>query len=146
MNKIRVLLIMCCILMFAQISFAKERIGVVDIQSLVNRSSAVKALKNEHSSQIQSLNSIVTEAQNAIARETDPQKIVILQDRYNEEFNRKKDIIDKQYQSKLTSIENSLRKDIEASAKKNNYDFVIAKSLVFYGGEDITEIIAKDIK
>ena len=146
MNKIKIGLIMCCILMFAQIGFAGEKIGIVDIQAIVNKSSAVKALKQEHSSQLQSLNSIVTEAQNAIAKETDPQRIVASQDKYNNDFNNRKNIIDKQYQTKLSSIENSIRRDIIESAKKNKYDFVVAKSVVFYGGDDITELVSKDIK
>ena len=146
MNKIKIGLIMCCILMFAQIGFAGEKIGIVDIQAIVNKSSAVKALKQEHSSQLQSLNSIVTEAQNAIAKETDPQRIVALQDKYNNDFNNRKNIIDKQYQTKLSSIENSIRRDIIESAKKNKYDLEIAKSVVFYGGDDITELVSKDIK
>ena len=140
------LLILCCVLMFAQIGFASERVGVVDIQALVEQSNAVKTLKQEHQNRIQSLNTIITEAQNAIAKETDPEKIVNLQDKYNAEFNRKKEMIDNQYKSQLSAIENNLRQDIINSAKKNNYDFVIAKSMVFYGGDDITEIVAKELR
>lgn len=146
MKHFKSFFVMCCILMFAQIGFANEKIGVVDIQSIVANSSSVKSLQQEHSAQIRELNAIITEAQNAIAKENDPQKIVELQDRYNSEFNRKKEMIDNQYKSKLTIIENKLKQDIIESAKKNNYDFVIAKSVVFYGGEDITYLIAKDIK
>jgi len=144
--KTKVFSIICCVLMFAQIGYAQEKIGIIDIQSIVNKSCEVKALKAEHASQIQSLNSIVTEAQNEIAKETDPQKIVLLQDKYNTEFNRKKQEIDNQYQTKLTTIENNLRQQIAASAKKHDYDIVIAKSVVFYGGEDITELVSNDIK
>lgn len=138
--------ILCCVLMFAQIGFAGEKIGVVDIQKLVNNSTSVKLLKQEHHSQLESLSAIITEAQNAISKETDPKKIVELQDKYNSEFNRKKEIIDNQYKTKLSAIEKSLHNDIANSAKKNNYDFVIAKNMVFYGGEDITDIISKDLR
>ena len=132
--------------MFAQIGFAQEKIGIVDIQALVSNSSDVQRLKREHAAQIDSLNKIVTDAQNAIAKETDPQKIVMLQDKYASEFNRKKDAIDKQYSIKLADIETRLRNKILESAKKNKYDMVFAKNVVFYGGEDITDIIARDIK
>lgn len=142
----KITLIMCCVLMFNQIGFASERIGVVDIQSIVNRSSAVKSLKQEHAGQLETLNKIINDAQNALAKETDPQKIVMLQDKYNTEFNKKKEVINSTYQAKLSKIEADLKNDIIQSAKKNNYDFVIAKSVVFHGGEDITELIAKDVK
>lgn len=146
MKTRKIISTLCCVLMFAQVGFANEKIGVVDIQTLVSRSNAVQQLKQEHNSQLQSLNSIVTEAQNAISKETDPQKIVLLQDQYNAEFNRKKEAIDNQYKIKLSDIETNLRRDIIESAKKNNYSFVIAKNVVFLGGEDITELVAKDIK
>ena len=146
MEKLRRYFILCCVLMFAQVSFASDKIGVVDIQKLVNNSAAVRLLKQEHNSQLQSLSAIVSEAQDAISKETNPQKIVELQDKYNSEFNRRKEMIDNQYKSKLSARENSLRNDIINSAKKNNYDFVIAKSMVFYGGEDITDIVSKDLR
>ena len=146
MNTKNFFFTMCCILMFSQVGFAEERIGVVDIQSVVSNSSAVKALKQEHSARLQSLNAIITEAQNALANENDPQKIVMLQDKYNSEFNRKKEMIESQYQEKLSEIETQLKKDITECAKRNNYDFVIAKSVIFYGGDDITDIVSKDIK
>ncbi|MCD8378468.1 MAG: OmpH family outer membrane protein [Candidatus Gastranaerophilales bacterium] len=146
MKCFRIMSAMCCVLMFAQVGFAQDKIGVVDIQAIVNNSSEVRALKQEHTSQIQALNKIVTDAQNAIAKESDPQKIVMLQDKYAAEFNNKKQSIDSNYQSRLSAIETKLKRDILESAKKNNYDMVLAKSVVFYGGEDITDIVARDIK
>jgi len=146
MKKSKVFISLCCVLMFAQIGFATEKIGVVDIQEIVSRSSEVNALKQEHNAQIQSLNTIINDAQNAISKETDPQKIVMLQDQYNSEFNRRKEAIDNQYKLKLSSIENNLRNSIVESAKKNNYDFVVAKNVIFLGGDDITEMIIRDMK
>ena len=146
MKYIKMISVLCCVFMFVQISFASEKIGVIDIQKIVNNSSQVQMLKQEHQAQIQSLNQIITEAQNAIAQEKDPQKIIILQDKYNNEFNTKKDAIDKQYSSRLSTIEAKLKQEIYESAKKHDYDYVFAKSVVFYGGDDITDLISKDIK
>lgn len=146
MKNLKFYLVMCCILMFAQIGFASDKIGVVDIQKLVEKSSAVQMLKRDHNAQLETLNSIITEAQNAIAKENDPQKIVMLQDKYNSEFNRRKNAIDNDYKSKLSSIENNLKQDIISSAKKHDYDIVVAKSVLFYGGEDITDVVAKDVR
>ena len=146
MKMVRITCVMCCILMFAQVGFASDKIGVVDIQTLVSSSNAVKMLKQEHSSQIAALSSIINEAQDAISKETDPQKIITLQDKYNAEFNRRKELIDEQYKTRLSAVENSLRHDILESAKKHNYDFVIAKNVVFCGGEDITELVKQDLR
>lgn len=146
MDKIRLIITFCCVLMFSQVGFAADKIGVVDVQALVNNSSEVRALKNERSNQMEALNRIVTEAQNAIAKENDPQKIIQLQDRYTSEFNNKKKSIDRQYTQKLSAIEERLKSQIAASAKKNNYDYVFAKSVVFRGGDDITSLVSKDIR
>ena len=146
MNQFKIFTVICCVLTFAQVCFAQDKIGAVDIQTIVNNSSEVKALKSEHNMQIQSLNKIVMEAQNAIAKEADPQKIVTLQDKYANEFNKKKEFIDNQYSSRLSVIETKLKNEILESAKKNNYDIVLAKNVVFYGGEDITDIVSRDIK
>ena len=146
MDKVRFIIAFCCVLMFAQVGFAGDKIGVVDIQSIVNNSSEVRALKNERSSQMDALNRIVTDAQNAIAKENDPQKIIQLQDRYTSEFNSKKESIDRQYAQKLSAIEGRLKTQISDSAKKNGYDYVFAKSVVFRGGDDITSLVSKDIR
>ena len=146
MNYFRCIISLCCVLIFAQIGFAQEKIGVVDIQAIVSRSNEVQALKREHMAQTESLHKIVDEAQNVIAAENDPHKIVILQDRYAAEFNRRKEALESQYNSKLSGIEARLKREIIESAKKNKYDIVLAKNVVFYGGEDITDIVLKDIK
>lgn len=146
MKLIKNTFLICCILLFAQIGFAKDRIGVVDIQKIVNNSTEVKILKQQHNARLEELNKIILNAQSAIANETDAQKIVILQDKYNNEFNLKKNNIDNQYTTRLNCIEEKLRAEIAASARKNNYDLVFAKNNVFYGGDDITDLILKDIK
>lgn len=146
MDKVKYIVAICCVLMFSQIGFASEKIGVVDIQSIVNNSSEVRALKNERSNQMECLNRIVTDAQNAISKENDPQKIIQLQDRYTSEFNSKKEAIDREYSRKLSAIECRLNNQIAESAKKNNYDYVFAKSVVFLGGDDITSLVSKDIR
>lgn len=61
MKMVRIAGVMCCILMFAQVGFAADKIGVVDIQTIVNSSNAVKILKQEHSEQIAALGSIINE-------------------------------------------------------------------------------------
>ena len=58
----------------------------------------------------------------------------------------KKEAIAKSYQTKLQAIDKSITATIEAQAKAQGYDIVLAKTSVLYGGQDITAAIAKVVK
>ncbi len=142
----KILLSTCCILMFSQVSFAECNIAVVDLQKVVDNSAQVKTLKNEHSAKIKELNGIITKAQEEIAKQTDTKKIVEIQDKYTNQFNSKKAEIDKMYAAKLAGIESQIKSEIEKKAQKDGYEFVFAKSVVLYGGKDITSEISGTVK
>ena len=54
--------------------------------------------------------------------------------------------MDKNYAQKLSVIDSSISKQIENLAKTNGYDIVIAKGVVLYGGNDITDAVKKAVK
>ena len=116
-------------------------IAVVDLQKLVSNSAQVKQLKQEHSKKMEELNKIIVNARGAIANETDSAKIVQLEEKYTKEFNTKKQALEKDYNVRLSSIEKSIQAEIEKKAQKDKYDYVFAKSVVLYGGKDITSEI-----
>ena len=158
MDKVKYIVAICCVLMFSQIGFASEKIGVVDIQSIVNNSSEVRALKNERSNQMECLNRIVTDAQVVFRGRgaSKPENKQILPELKKEDLQpiklvknepiSKKEAIDREYSRKLSAIECRLNNQIAESARKNNYDYVFAKSVVFLGGDDITSLVSKDIR
>ena len=53
----------------------------------------------------------------------------------------KKSLLEKDYNSRLSAIERSIQEEIQKKAKKDNYDYVFAKSVLLYGGKDITDEI-----
>ena len=142
----KIIFSIACVLLFSQVSFAECNIAVVDLQRVVDNSSQVKTLKNEHTAKIKELNGIVTKAQEEIAKQTDTKKIVEIQDKYTNQFNNKKAEIDKIYASKLANIESQTQSEIEKKAKADGYDFVFAKSVALYGGKDITNEISGMVK
>ena len=142
----KLLLLSCCILLFSQVSFAECNIAVVDLQKVVDNSAQVKTLKNERSAKIKELNGIITKAQEEIAKQTDTKKIVEIQDKYTNQFNSKKTEIDKMYATKLSEIESQIKSEIAKKAQKDGYEFVFAKSVVLYGGKDITSEISGTVK
>ena len=62
-------------------------------------------------------------------------------EKYTNEINAKKSLLDKEYNNRLSAIEKNIKEEISKKAKKDDYDFVFAKSVVLYGGKDITDEI-----
>ena len=120
---------------------AAENIAVVDLQKIVSNSAQVKQLKQEHDKKMEELNKIVINARGAISNETDTNKIIQLEEKYTKEFNAKKSALEKDYNTKLSAIEKSIKEEITKKAQKDNFDYVFAKSVLLYGGKDITNEI-----
>ena len=122
--------------------FAADSIAVVDLQKIVSNSAQVKQLKTEHNKKMDELNKIIINARGAITNEKDPAKIAQLEEKYTNEFNAKKNALEKEYNTRLGAIEKSIKDEITKKAQKENYDYVFAKSVVLYGGKDITNEIS----
>ena len=136
-----------CVLLLLGILFtggsvlAQDSIAVVDLPKIVGNSSQVKQLKQEHNKKMDELNKIIVNARGAIANESDSAKILQLEEKYTKEFNTKKTALEKEYNTKLEAIEKSIKDEISKKAKQDKYDYVFAKSVVLYGGKDITNEI-----
>ncbi|MBE7703307.1 MAG: hypothetical protein E7Z89_04570 [Cyanobacteria bacterium SIG28] len=126
--------------------FADDKIAVVDLQQLVNSSAQVKALKQDHSNKMAELDKIIVNARGEILNEKDPAKVLLLEDKYMKEFNSKKEALETSYNTKLENIEKNIKSEISKKAQKNGYEYVFAKSVVLYGGKDITSELMSSIK
>lgn len=127
-------------------AFAADNIAVVDLQQIVSNSSQVKQLKQEHSKKMAELDKIIVNARGEIANEKDPAKVLLLEDKYMKEFNTKKESLEKDYNTRLSAIEKNIKNEITKKAEKDSYDYVFAKSVVLYGGKDITGELLNSIK
>mgnify|MGYP001154365535 CR=1 FL=1 len=127
-------------------AFADDKIAVVDLQQIVSNSSQVKALKQEHSKKISDLDKILVNARGEIANETDQAKVLLLEDKYMKEFASKKEALERDYNNRLSAIEKNIKSEITKKAQKDGYDYVFAKSVVLFGGKDITGELLNNIK
>ncbi len=128
------------------ISNVPSKIAVVDVQKVVASSAQVKTLKADREAKIKDLANFVKTARANVAKETNATKKKALEDKYNKELNQKRNAIQKDYTSKLAAIDKSISNVIAQKAKAANYDIVIAKGVVLYGGTDITSEITKSVK
>lgn len=122
------------------------RVAVVDVAQIVSNSSAVKALKAEQERKVVEMQSTLDRARADISRETDPAKIASLEEKYRKQINDQKLALDNDYNNKMSKIDSDIKAIIAAKSKSLNYDLVLPKNVVFFGGDDITGLVAKEVK
>ncbi len=122
------------------------KVAVVDVTKVVNSSSQVAALKKDQQAKTQELVKFVEKARKEVASTTDVKKKQALEEKYNKEIKTKKQAYDKNYSAKLNAIDKNISAKIAEQAKAGNYNIVIAKGTVLYGGTDITDAIIKSVK
>ena len=120
--------------------------AVVDVQKVVSSSEQVKALTKEQAAKREELAKFIKTANEAVQKEKNKDKKKALEEKYNKEFKQKQETIAKNYETKLLAIDKDITDLIQAKAKARGYNLVLAKGMVLYGGIDITDEIAKQVK
>jgi outer membrane protein len=121
-------------------------VAVVDVQKVVAGSAQVNSLKQEEKQKKNDLISFIKNARTEVSKETDKDKKNALEEKYNKQLNEMKKSIETDYAKKLHDIDTDITKVIQTKAKTNNYNVVLSKSIVLYGGTDITDEVSKEVK
>lgn len=128
------------------ISDTAPKVAVVDTTKIVANSASVKALKAEQERKVKAMQTTIEKARNEMSKEKDPAKLAQLEEKYRNEINQQKLALDTDYNKRLNQIDTEIKNAVTEKAKGMNYDLVLPKNIVFFGGDDITDIIAKEIK
>lgn len=121
-------------------------VAVVDVPAVVSASSQVQDLKKEQQLKAQEMVKFIEKARKDVASISDAKKKQAAEEKYSKEFMAKKEKMDAEYATKLQSLDQSISKQITDKAKAEGYDIVLSKSVVLFGGEDITSEIVKIVK
>ena len=121
------------------ISDTTPKVAVIDATKIVANSSAVKALKAEQEKKVKDIQATLEKAKAEISKETDPAKIAAIEEKYRTQINNQKIALDTEYNQKLTKIDNEIRATVVEKARNLNYDLVLPKNIVYFGGDDITD-------
>ncbi|MBP3846664.1 OmpH family outer membrane protein [bacterium] len=121
-------------------------VAIVDVPVVVNASAQVQALKKEQQAKAKEIVQFIEKARKDVASISDAKKKQAAEEKYNKELQAKKEKMDKDYAAKLQAIDESISAQIAAKAKADGYNVVLSKSIVLYGGTDITADVAKIIK
>jgi len=125
---------------------AGYRVAVVDVPVVVAKSEQVKALKKEQEAKMKELQAWLDTVRADVDKQQTKEGKEKLLKKYNAEFAKKQEAIKKNYAEKLQAINNSISATIAAEAKAKNYDLVLSKGTVLFGGDDITNAIKKVVK
>lgn len=128
------------------ISDTAPKVAVIDATKIVANSTAVKNLKAEQEGKVKEIQATLDKAKAELSKETDPAKIAAIEEKYRNRINAQKIALDTEYNQKLTKIDNDIRSTVIEKARNLNYDLVLPSNVVYFGGDDITDVIAKDIK
>ena len=125
---------------------AGYRVAIVDVPTVVAKSGQVKALKKEQEAKMAELQKWLESARADVDKQQTKEGKEKLVKKYDAEFAKKQEAIRKNYAEKLQAINNSISATIAAEAKAKNYDLVLPKGNVLFGGEDITTAVSKAVK
>lgn len=125
---------------------ANYKVAVVDVNAVVSKSAQVQALKKEQQTKLQELQKWLNNARADVAKQSTDENKQKLAKKYDAEFAKKQEAIKKNYATKLQAIDKSITATIAQEAKAQNYNLVLSKGSVLYGGDDITASIAKVVK
>ena len=145
MKKVLSLTLMALIL-GSGLAMAEQKIAVVDVQAVVSKSAQVQALKKEQQAKITDLEKWLKTAQADVEKQKTQEGKEKLLKKYNAEFAKKKEVIAKDYASRLQAVDKSITDTIATQARLKGYNMVISKGVVVYGGDDITADVQKVVK
>ena len=123
-----------------------QKIGVVDLQKVVAKSSQVQSLKTLQQKKNKELVTFIKNAQADINKQTDPNKKKTLAANYEKQIQQKREANAKEYTTKLKAADNNITAIISKKATEMGYTMVVPKSSVICGGDDITGTILQIIK
>ena len=122
------------------------KIATVDIQKIVANSTKIKSLKAEQEKQMQNMQSTIDKARTEISKEQDPVKIAQLEEKYRNEINNQKLALDTSYNTKVKAIDSKIKTAVVEKARSMNYNIVLPKNTVLFGGDDITDEVSQIIQ
>jgi len=146
--------IIACVMVFfagysmndAAVSFSKYKVAVIDVPTVLSKSSEIQDLKRSQEKGAEELNTLISKAQNELLNEHDKTLLLQKESQYRKEIETKKSEMDKEYTEKLAKINENIKAVISKEAKKSNYNLVLPTGMVISGGDDITDDVVKQIK
>ena len=130
-------------LAFAFCSANAEVIGVVDFDRVVDNYSKVKILSDEMSDKYTELQRYTLDKEREYKKLTTPLERKNFEEATARELAKKQEAYLKLKEKKEAEIDTSIKNAVKQVAMENKIDTVVEKSVIFFGGVDITDKVVK---
>ena len=127
-------------------SLGSAKVAIVDVQALINQTPAVLALRAEQQKNASIIQNWINSVNNQLNQIADQNTRVATAQQYQIELNKRQQMLQSQYATKIQEIDMALSKLVSDVASEKKLDYVFAKNMVVFGGTDITADIAALLK
>ena len=141
MKKILALAMVMTSFVFA--SASAEVIGVVDFDKVVDNYSKVKTLSDEISDKYAEIQRYTLDKEREYKKLSTPLERKNFEESMARELSKRQDACLKLKEKKEAEIDTAIKNAIKQVAISNKIDTVVEKSVIFFGGIDITDKVVK---
>ena len=107
-----------------------QKVAIVDVPAVVAKSAQVQALKKENEAETKKIEQWLKEVKEDVEKQKTQEDKEKLLKKYNAQFDKKKQELSKNYQTKLKAIDKSISETIASQAKQLGYDIVLSKGVI----------------
>ena len=143
MKKILSSIMILSALLFA--SANAEVIGIVDFDKVVDNYSKVKALSDEISDKYSEIQRYTLDKEREYKKLSTPLERKNFEESMARELSKKQEAYLKLKAKKEAEVDSAIKNAIKKVAIENKIDTVVEKSVVFFGGVDITDKVVKTL-
>lgn len=120
--------------------------GFVDVNKVVAASKAVEKANKERAAEKKKIIKFIEESANKMNKEEDEKKREEMKNQFDLDLTAKKSEMNKSYGEKLLKINNDINAELIKIAKDKDYQLILTKDAVLYGGDDLTQDLIKVVK
>ena len=120
--------------------------GYVDVNKVVASSKAVQKANKERAAEKKKIIKFIEESANKMNKEEDEKKREEMKNNFDLELTARKSEMSKSYGEKLMKINNDINAELIKIAKDKDYQLILTKDAVLYGGDDLTQDLIKVVK
>lgn len=125
------------------ISANAEVVGVVDFDKVVDNYSKVKTWSDEMSDKVTEIQRYTLDKEREYKKLTTPLERKNFEESTAREIQKKQEAYMRLKEKREADIENAIKNAVKQVAIENKVDTVVEKSVVFFGGVDITDKVVK---